>query len=200
MPTARPSTAAIMGRVTLGRRWMNFCEGAASCEPSLARRTKSLMSLPALNTPPEPMKTWTAMASLFSAASSAADMTSYMGPVSAFFLSARRRRMICTPLSTVDLDFLGHVASSLGQSCVLPAFGHYRPLRAHGRRLSRAIAQARPRPELVEGRAPDSKRASTGSARRRRAGQAAAAAPGIGITAVSRRPPAPRPGSGRSAP
>src|SRR5262245_26520950 len=47
------------------------------------------------------MKTWAAIASLFSAASSAADMASYMGPVSAFFLSARNRRITCTPSATL---------------------------------------------------------------------------------------------------
>jgi len=66
-----------------------------------ARRMKSLMSLPAENTPPEPMNTWQAMASLVSAASSASDMAVYMGPVKAFFFSARRKRMTCTPSSTL---------------------------------------------------------------------------------------------------
>src|SRR5262245_18812186 len=100
IPTARPSTAAIIGLVTLGSRWMNICEGAACCEPSCARRAKSLMSLPAVNTPPDPMKTCAAMASLLSAPSSAADIASYIGPESAFFFSARTRRMICTPSYT----------------------------------------------------------------------------------------------------
>src|SRR5262245_32178702 len=47
------------------------------------------------------MKTCAATASLLSAASSAADMASYMGPVSAFFLSARNNLMICTPSWTL---------------------------------------------------------------------------------------------------
>ena len=59
------------------------------------------MSLPAEKTPPEPMNTWTAMASFFSAASSASDMALYIGPVKAFFLSARRKRMTCTPSATL---------------------------------------------------------------------------------------------------
>ena len=66
-----------------------------------ARRMKSLMSLPAENTPPEPMKTCTAMASFFSDASSASDMALYMVPVKAFFLSARVKRMTCTPSCTL---------------------------------------------------------------------------------------------------
>ncbi len=62
---------------------------------------KSFMSLPAEKTPPEPMNTWTATASLVSAASSASDMALYIGPVKAFFFSARRKRMTCTPSCTL---------------------------------------------------------------------------------------------------
>ena len=105
-PMARPSTAAIIGLVTLGRRRMKSSEGAGMPLPSpaavaAARRMKSLMSLPAENTPPEPMNTWQAMASLVSDASSASDMALYMGPVKAFFLSARVKRMTCTPSCTL---------------------------------------------------------------------------------------------------
>ena len=47
------------------------------------------------------MNTWHATASFFSAASSASDMALYIGPVRAFFFSARRKRMTCTPSCTL---------------------------------------------------------------------------------------------------
>ena len=113
MPMARPSTAAIMGFVTLGRRRMKASEGAGippvplSDPAAWARRKKSLMSLPAEKEPPEPRKTWQAMAASVSAASKAADMASYIGPVKAFFLAARRKRIICTPSSTlISMSFV----------------------------------------------------------------------------------------------
>jgi hypothetical protein len=103
---ASPSTAAIIGLVTLGKRRMKSRDGAGMPLLSLpavacARRMKSLMSLPAQKMPPEPMNTWHAMASLLSDASSASDIALYIGPVRAFFFSARRKRMTCTPSCTL---------------------------------------------------------------------------------------------------
>src|SRR5262245_12141226 len=122
-PMARPSTAAIIGLVTLGRRRMKSSEGAGMPLPpadttAAARRRKSLMSLPAENTPPEPMNTVTAMASLLSAASSASDMALYIGPVNAFFLSARRKRISCTPSATL-ISISWVISSSLRSSASL---------------------------------------------------------------------------------
>ena len=77
------------------------------------------MSLPAENTPPEPMNTWQATASFFSEASSASDMALYIGPVKAFFLSARSEADDLHAVFDPDLDFLGHRITSLrpGWSC-----------------------------------------------------------------------------------
>ena len=139
-PMARPSTAAIMGFVTLGRRLMKSSEGAGMPLPSppavaCARRRKSLMSLPAENTPPEPRKTWQAMASFFSEASSASDMALYMGPVKAFFLSARSEANDLHAILDLDLDFLSHSQSSSTISPRLDPPSRPRP-RAQGRRTA----------------------------------------------------------------
>ena len=54
-----------MGFVTRGRRRMKLSDGVGMPSgPAPERRMKSLMSLPALNDPPEPMNTCTAMSGI----------------------------------------------------------------------------------------------------------------------------------------
>src|SRR6266571_5347819 len=80
------------------------------------------------------MKTWAAMASLLSDASSASDMASYIGPVSAFFLSARRKRITCTPSATlISISWVIPVSSLLvGMPGLVPGIQPPASARASG--------------------------------------------------------------------
>ena len=91
MPTATPPTAAITGfsNVTSARRKSSTSTGP--WPPALARRTKSLMSLPAENAPPLPSISTARMAASAEASASAPVRRSYIGAVSAFFAAGRFR-------------------------------------------------------------------------------------------------------------
>ena len=55
------------------------------------------MSLPAQNTPPDPMSRWAPTSVDASPRRDASVIAAYMAEVSAFFFSARAKRIVCTP-------------------------------------------------------------------------------------------------------
>src|SRR6516165_1104297 len=101
MPMATPLTAATRG----------FCRRDSACRKSRARVSKpppavlrkSVMSLPAVNVPPDPAIIRQRIASLWSASLSARVISAYIASVSAFFFSGRLKRTIRMASSSVTV-------------------------------------------------------------------------------------------------